>query len=314
MIAMKTLSQMGEQATIRSLMKFLQAGDDIVVGAGDDCAVVRPAGNLPFDILLTSDPVIEGTHFTETDSPWKVGHKAVGRVLSDIAAMGGTPDWALINLVAPLRTPVSRVEEAYKGASRNALKYRMKIIGGDLSRGPVFEMHVFAVGRVPRGAAVLRSGAKPGDIIFVTGSLGYSRKSKHLLFAPRLQEGIWLRKSGMVTSMTDISDGLACDIRNIAEMSKTGARLEADSIPVSEQTASGRSTALNHALYDGEDFELLFTVPASKRDFFIRRWTTIFKLRCTPVGVITPHRGRIECRMPNGRITAVNKRGFAHFE
>ena len=287
-----TVAAFGERAMIQRLVHTLSAGGperaDVVVGPGDDCAVVRPVDDACYDYLLKSDPVIEGVHFTRMTPGAAVGHKALGRVLSDIAAMGGEPLWALVNIVAPPAMSVARVTSVYAGLRKLARHWRVAIVGGDVTRGPCLEAHVFGVGRVLRGQAVLRSGAHSGDYLFVTGALGGSRRGKHLAFQPRLAEGRWLQGRRGVTAMIDLSDGLATDLRHLIRQSRVGAELFLTSIPLSlaipqlasRQTAlrsSGQvypapSGALRHAFCDGEDYELLFTVSPANAAKLIRAW------------------------------------------
>jgi len=243
---MKTLKDIGEHNAIAALTANLKA-------VGDDCAVLPQPGS-DFDLVLTSDPLIENVHFTAEATPEQIANKAAGRVLSDFAAMGAEPQYLLINLVAPPEQDFQTLEKIYAEFSNLWKKYGVEIVGGDLAEGPVLELHVFGVGRVPKGTALLRSGAKPGDLIYVTGPLGGAQKSgKHLSFEPRLEWGKALRESGVVTSMMDISDGLATDLRHILKASGVGAELVSENIP--------RIGTLEEALFDGEDFELLFTAP-----------------------------------------------------
>jgi thiamine-monophosphate kinase len=285
----------------------------VVAGIGDDCAVVRAGHGARFDWLLKSDPVIEGVHFTPQAKPEAVGHKAIGRVLSDLAAMGGEPLWILIDLVAPAGTPVSRLERIYRGAARLARRHGVAIVGGDTARGPTLELHVFAVGRVPRGQAVLRSGAKPGNVIYVTGSLGGSLAGRHLAFEPRLREGQWLMKKRWVTAMMDVSDGLAADVPRLVAASRVGAALEAGHIPVSAaaRRAGQGLTTLEHALGDGEDFELLFTVKAGEAAAFEKAWRAQFKLRCTRIGFVTRKAG--VSLVAAGKAHPLTHHGYDHF-
>ncbi|MCL1909942.1 MAG: thiamine-phosphate kinase, partial [Kiritimatiellaeota bacterium] len=210
-------------------------------------------GNYTTDLVLKSDCVIEGRHFTAGTEGNLIGRKAVGRVLSDIAAMGAAPRWFLVDLVAPPETPLAFIDEVHAGMMELSAKYDFALVGGDTAQGPVFELHIFGVGEVPRGEAVLRSGAKTGDGVYVTGVLGGSFKSgKHLNFEPRVREGEFLR--GKANAMIDISDGLASELWHIAE--ESGVRIEIDStkIPLADDAS------VENALYDGEDFELLFTM------------------------------------------------------
>jgi thiamine-monophosphate kinase len=296
---MKTLRDIGELDAIRRIARLLPAGRNVVAGIGDDCAVVRPARSR-WDVLYTTDAVIESVHFGPATNPRLIGHKAAGRVLSDIASMGGEPLYLLINLVAPRDTPVARIERIYRGMVNLCATCGAAIVGGDTAAGRALELHVFGVGRVPRGRAVLRSGARPGDAIYVTGELGGSLRGRHLAFEPRLREGRWLR--AWATAMVDVSDGLVTDLRHMADAGGVGADLRAGAIPVS-RTALG----LRGALTDGEDFELLFTVPKARAAAFERGWARAFRLRCSRIGEISQRRGiRLEGR-------PLRLSGFEHF-
>ena len=189
----------------------------------------------------------------------------------------------------------------------------MAIVGGDTARGPTLELHVFAVGRVPRGQAVLRSGAKPGDVIYVTGSLGGSLAGRHLAFEPRLREGQWLLGKHWATAMMDVSDGLAADLPRLVAASGVGAVLAAECIPVSgaARRAGKGLTALEHALGDGEDFELLFTVKAARAAAFEKAWKAKFTLRCTRIGLITRTAG--VSLAAAGKVRPLTHQGYDHF-
>lgn len=305
---MTTLSDIGEHAIIQRLVQHLPGQDRLKMGPGDDCAVVD-AGAM--DLLFTSDPVIENVHFKSDTEPRAVGHKAIGRVLSDIAAMGGQPRWALMDIAAPDNTPVSFIEEAYAGAAILAERFDLTIAGGDVARGPVMELHVFAVGEVPRNKALLRSGAQPGDALFVTGSLGGSSAGRHLAFTPRIEEGRWLRD--WATAMIDISDGLATDLQHVVKRSGVGACIDLVKIPVAPAAEQIDSRpGIEHALGDGEDFELLFTVPAERRLEFESAWTTTFDLPCTAIGSMTTTGGACECVGSDGTRSAPAG-GYQHF-
>jgi thiamine-monophosphate kinase len=247
MSGMKTLQQMGEHAAIAALTANLKE-------TGDDCAVLPM--NDQYDIVLTSDPLIEKVHFTSDATPEQIAHKAVCRVLSDFAAMGAEPQYLLVNVVAPPEQEFQTLEKIYAEFSKVRKKYGAEIVGGDLAQGPALELHVFGVGRVPKGTALLRSGAKPGDNIYVTGPLGGAQKTgKEFTFEPRIEWGSELRASGGVTAMMDISDGLATDLRHLLKASGVGAEIDSSKVP--------RVGSLQDALFDGEDFELLFASPKS---------------------------------------------------
>ena len=309
------VQQIGEDKLIRRLKRLVPGRADVISGIGDDCAVVRTGRRDPYDLLLKSDPVVEGIHFTPDAKGSAIGHKALGRVMSDLAAMGGEPLWILVDLVSPPTASVARIEAIYKGMSKLAHRYGAAIVGGDTSCGPVLEVHVFAVGRIARGKALLRSGARLGDILYVTGALGGSGMGHHLRFEPRLVEGQWLRKSGLVTAMMDVSDGLATDLRRLSAASGIGAVLDVAQIPVSAaaRRLSGRRSGLDHALADGEDFELLFTVPCRKSRAFEAAWHKAFRLSCTRIGEMTAKSGMVELR--DGKLVEeLTRHGYEHFD
>lgn len=318
---MKKLRQLGERELIRQLARLLPTRADVRAGIGHDVAVVTcPAHH---DLLLKSDAVVEGRHFLPATAPRWIGHKALARVLSDIAAAGGEPLWALINLVAPRGETLARLRAVYRGLAALARRHRVAIVGGDTTEGPVLELHVFAVGRAPRGTALLRSGAKPGDVLFVTGTLGGSLAGKHLRFVPRLAEGQWLRAGRWASAAIDLSDGLATDLGHLLEMSRVGAAIQTEKIPIAAAvfkvlrkgaagTAQGRRTALRHALGDGEDFELLFAVPRRKAGALEKAWRHEFRTRLTAIGHLTAQSGTIAWRAA-GRALHVKAAGFEHF-
>ncbi len=307
-----TLNDIGETGLIRRLTSGMIDRDDIRTGAGDDSAVVSVEGS-PFDLLLTSDPVIEGTHFRKEDDPEQIGHKAVGRVLSDLAAMGGEAQWLLLDVVAPGSYSVERLDRVYKGATELGSRFGAAIVGGDTAEGKTLELHVFAVGRVPRGKAVLRSGARSGDMIYVTGALGGSDAGKHLAFEPRLKEGEWLGKQQWATSMIDISDGLATDMRHILKSSRLGAVIEISRIPIAEAAHIESGTPLERAFYDGEDFELLFTIPAVRQGEFEGAWRETFNLACTRIGVTNNEENMLTTMDERGNLKLLTGTAYEHF-
>lgn len=289
------LRDLGENAILRRLLPLLPPGRHVAVGPGDDCAVVRLPGS-PTDLLYTTDAVIERRHFPAWRdcapsgvTPAMIGRKALARTLSDIAAMGGTPLHALVDLVAPADLPVSFAIGLFRGMRTLALEHSVGIIGGDTAEGPALELHVTAVGTVPRGRAILRSTARPGDMIYVTGRLGASWRpgnKKQYNFLPRLAEGRFLLP--WATSMMDLSDGLSTDLPRLLDASNAGASLDFDAIPLSP-AARRTPDPLTSALADGEDFELLFTIPARKRRPFETAWLRAFpRLPATPIGRILP--------------------------
>jgi thiamine-monophosphate kinase len=349
------LSHIGELALLKKICSRLPERGDVIAGAGDDCAVVRIAGDKQYDYLLKSDSIVENVHFNSDTRPELIGHKALGRVLSDMAAMGGEPLWVLIDLVAPPKAPAGKIEKIYAGINRLAGRFKVGVVGGDVSAGRDLQLHVFGVGRVKKGKAVLRSRARIGDKIYVTGSLGGSLAGKHLNFQPRLREGKWLAENGFASAMIDISDGLLRDLGHLTEASGVGARIDLAAIPISysavgpalppatlgvalragahgrlaekskiisgalqaaalPKTELNRRKELHHALTDGEDYELLFTVPARKEKEFVKAWQRKFRTACTRIGRITLRKGRIEGIDSEGREIRLSSSGFEHFK
>lgn len=302
----------GEREIIRRLAALLPPAPPGVVGVGDDCAVVPPP--LPgHRLVLKSDPVIEGRHFLPGEYPRRVGHKALGRVLSDFAAMGATPQWALVDLVARPDVPVADLEDIYLGMVALATRHGVLLVGGDVSSGETLHLHVFGAGSAPDGGVLLRGGAQAGDFLYVTGELGGSLSGRHLDFEPRLAEGQWLARRGGVTSMCDVSDGVATDARHLAEASRLGVELQAGRIPISAAARAGAGgTPLEHALGDGEDFELLFTVSPAAAATLDAEWAGAFPLPLSRIGVMTAAPGLVLVSA-DGRPSECPAGGFEHF-
>lgn len=309
---MTTLGQLGERALIERLRRRLRDGDGVACGIGDDAAVVRVPGAAE-DLVLTSDAVIDGRHFTGGDAPEAVGHKAVGRALSDLAAMGAAPRWALVDLVAHPDMAVDRLERLYDGLARLADRHGLAIVGGDTTAGERLELHVFAIGAVPAGKALLRSGARPGDVLCVTGALGGSILGRHLRFEPRVREGQWLRD--WATAMIDLSDGLATDAHHLARASAIGIDVDTAAIPLSPDAARmpAPPSALEHALTDGEDFELLFSVPAARVEPCLAAWRAAWDTPCRPIGRIVAGEPHVTLIAADGARTPLASAGYEHF-
>jgi thiamine-monophosphate kinase len=285
------------------LEKMLSRRADVVAGIGDDAAVVNtPAGD--FDLVYTTDAVVESVHFHPGTEPHRIGHKMAGRLLSDIAAMGAEPDHMLLNLVVPPGFPASAMAEIYEGAQQLAAEFGAVIIGGDTMTSNPLALHGFASGHVPAGTAVLRSGAKIGDHIYVTGKLGGSLAGKHLDFIPRVREGIWLRGGCWPTAMMDISDGLARDLPRICTRSGVGAHLFSECIPTDH--------GIEHALGDGEDYELLFTVADERCDIFEAAWKLFSSIACTRIGTMQGPPDQIILVHPDGRNETLRAGGYDH--
>jgi thiamine-monophosphate kinase len=309
---------MNEFELIRRLTRSLPGNQSVVVGAGDDCAVLD-AGMGHRLLLFKTDAVVEGVHFTPGTPPEKVGHKALGRCLSDVAAMAGTPTAALVTLGLPRHFEVGYVEGLYAGMKALARRHEVAIVGGETTSNPErMFVSVALVGWVARGQGVLRSGAEAGDAIFVTGELGGSLAGKHLEFEPRLVEARWLAEQFPIHAMLDLSDGLAGDLRHILEASRVGAELLSASIPISataRRAAKAHSSAkppLLAALTDGEDFELLFTAAGRHAVPLLDAWRARFpSLRLTCIGKITEKTG-LAIRDQQGA-RPLTAHGYVHF-
>ena len=309
---------MNEFELIHRLTRSLPTNPSVVVGAGDDCAVLD-AGVPDRLLLFKTDAIVEGVHFTATAAPEKVGHKALGRCLSDIAAMAGTPTAALVTLGLPRSFKPEVVEAIYAGMNALARRHEVAIVGGETTTNPggIF-LSVSLLGWVPRGKGVLRSGAEAGDAIFVTGELGGSVAGKHLDFEPRLAEARWLAQHFALHAMLDVSDGLAGDLRHILTASRVGAELMATSIPISREArlaakaGSSAKPALLAALTDGEDFELLFTVASRDAVPLLDAWRKQFpELPLACIGKIKEGEG-VTIRDKHS-VRPLTAHGYEHF-
>jgi thiamine-monophosphate kinase len=303
---------------IQRLTHRLPTNESVVVGAGDDCAVLD-MGAPDRLLLFKTDAVVGGIHFNDDVPPEKIGHKALARCLSDIAAMGGTPTAALITIALPRKFDVALVEGIYTGMNTLARRHCVAIVGGETTTNPERVLiSVALVGFVPRGKVLLRSSAKVGDAIFVTGELGGSLAGKHLEFEPRLAEARWLTDHFKVHAMIDLSDGLAGDLRHILKASGVGAELLKTAIPISRaakeisKRGDAAKPALVASLTDGEDFELLFTVASKDAVPLLDAWKKEFpKLKLSCVGkIIAGHTLRLRDKSGSQPLAA---QGYVHF-
>jgi thiamine-monophosphate kinase len=309
---------MNEFELIQRLTRGLPANETVVAGAGDDCAVLD-AGAPDRWLLFKTDAVVAGIHFTDGAPPEKIGHKALARCLSDIAAMAGTPTAALVTLGLPREFDAGFVAKIYEGMNALARRHALAIVGGETTTNPerVF-ISIALIGFVPRGQVPLRSGARIGDAIFVTGELGGSRAGKHLEFEPRLAEARWLADHFRIHAMIDLSDGLAGDLRHVLKASGVGAELLQSAIPISRaareiaRRGDAARPALVAALTDGEDFELLFTVASRDAVPVLDGWKKQFpRLRLSCIGKITAG-NRLTLRDQAG-VRPLTAQGYTHF-
>jgi len=272
----------------------------LTLGIGDDCAVLSPRANE--DLVFTTDFVLEGRHFTlAAHSPAAIGEKALARSLSDLAAMGAEPVFCLVSLAVPANLNGPFVKRFYEGLLRVANRYSVSLAGGDLARFDKVIADVMCCGRVPRGKALLRGNAKPGQRIFVTGKLGAAAHAfaagRPILPVPRLEAGIALRQLG-VSAAIDLSDGVSLDLARLCRESNVSADISLNCLPVA------RNASLDEALNGGEDYELLFTAAPK---LTIPR--TVGKLAISEIGTIT--RGPVGCVFLDGQ--PIQSKGFDHF-
>src|SRR5262245_48518587 len=313
---------MNEFDYIRWLRQRTPAHPRVVVGPGDDCAVLKPATT---PLLVKTDMLLENTHFLlNTAGPRRVGRKALAVNLSDIAAMGGKPIAAVVSVGLPRAKPRGEsssagglnsqhpAEELYFGIRQVADEFDTAIVGGDTNTwdgGLV--VSVALLGDVGPQGPILRSGAKPGDWLFVTGPLGGSILGKHLDFTPRVREARALQQHVRIHAMLDISDGLAADVNHLCEESGCGAVLVAERIPISAAASHmpDNRRPIDHALGDGEDFELAFAVaPDDGRRLLAMQ--PVSGLTLFWVGECVPEAGLY--MEENGRRRSLPPTGYAH--
>jgi thiamine-monophosphate kinase len=295
----------------------------ILAGIGDDCAVLRlRPGD---DMLVTTDFSLEGIHFRRDWHPAEsVGHRCLARGLSDIAAMGGEPVAAFLSLALPRNLAQSWVNGFVRGLLKLAKEYGVCLAGGDTAESPdgIFADIVVA-GSAPKGEAVMRSGARPGDRIYVSGELGGSaaavaamrqgKKAKpqgyprHFYPEPRIELGRILREKGLATAMIDLSDGLSTDLAHICEESRVGAEIEFGAIPRARVGKPAREVSPDLALHGGEDYELLFTSPRGKS---VPR--QIAGVALTLIGYVTRRR-KVFLMNEDGVGQELFPRGWEHF-
>ncbi len=311
--------------TERELLGLIPGRNDkyahVIRGIGDDCAVV--GFNLKNDtyILLTQDSIISGRHFVyHSDDPYFVGWKALARSLSDIAAMGGDPQSALVAYGIPPDTPVAWLKRVFEGLYDCGKKYSCPIIGGDMAStaGEMF-FSTTCMGTVTKQAIAFRTGTSNGDMLCVTGTLGGSIAGKHLRFEPRIDEAKWLIANSHVSSMIDLSDGIAKDLSHIAEAGNIGFRIDYESVPLSQilksQFGYDTDTAVYHALYDGEDYELLFTVSDTEANVraLCESFSVRFGIPCTVIGRCDSGIETMELWKNGRRDKNIEPGGFEHF-
>jgi thiamine-monophosphate kinase len=333
----KTIEELGEFGFIRSIMiDCIHSPEGVIQGIGDDCAVVGPYGGKAH--LFTTDLLIEDRHFLlGKTTPFDLGWKAIAVNLSDIAAMGGRARHVFVSLAIPSRTKAGFLNGLYGGMKDICRRYGVNLLGGDTSSSPggLF-ISVAAVGEMPVEDVLYRKGASPGDLIYVTGSLGGSAAGLKLLKGelscpealgkplvalhnrpePRLAAGQLIAESRAASAMIDVSDGLLADLRHICEASHAGARIFREDLPVSGELASlclGRDMDPRElALHGGEDYQLLFTVPRKNGRIIERLMEDGGACAFTRVGEVTKDKG-VRVVTGDGDEEERVSEGFDHF-
>ena len=300
----------GEFGLIAWIRGRSKAGGRVALGIGDDCASLSFTPGA--DVLVTTDMLMDGRHFRLGESSASdVGYKALAVNLSDIAAMAGVPVAAFVAVALPRRAAVEVAKGLYAGMAPLAERFGVTLAGGDTNAwdGPLVVTVTLIGEATPRGA-VRRSGAKPGDAILVTGPLGGSLLGRHLRPSPRIAEALALAQAATLHAMIDISDGLAADLGHILEESGSlGATLDAPSIPIHDDGRAMAGEPLDHALHDGEDFELCLTLDPNEANRLLAN---------PPPGVALYRVGTIEVetglrlRRADGSIVGLAVEGFDH--
>jgi thiamine-monophosphate kinase len=305
-----SVASLGEEKLIAAIRRWLgPASPPAPHGIGDDCAVLPPS---PRQQAITVDPVIYGRHFDDQVPPRAVGAKLLKRNLSDLAAMGAQPTAAVIALTLDPHVSLSWLEKFYRGLAACAREYRVPIVGGDVAQADgILSASLTLLGQAAGERMLLRTGAKIGDWIYVTGKLGGSIAGHHFKFEPRLAAGAWLAGRPEIRSMIDLSDGLAKDLPAITPENAEPS-ISPNDVPVSRDalrlSKKSNRTALSHALSDGEDYELLFDVgKATDRAAFESAWPRRFKTPLTCLGRFVKKGGR-----PTGTIDLSDFHGYEH--
>jgi len=277
-------------------------GQGVKVGIGDDCAVLKY--NKTEYLLWAQDMLVEGTHFTSGKDPYnKIGRKAVAVNISDIAAMGGVPEYITVSMGLPPKISERNIKSISDGIFSVCKKYNIKVIGGDTVRARQLVLDVSIMGKVKKKSLVKRSGAKTGDVIMITGPVRNGKKD-HLAFEPRLKEAQYLTKNFKINSMIDVSDGIAMDISRLCMESKKGCMIYSDKIPLS------KGLSLKDSLNYGESFELLFTVSPRTASKLLNRKASPYKFY--DIGRIHSKKQDLKITTPKGHASALKPSPYKH--
>ncbi|HET6264086.1 MAG TPA: thiamine-phosphate kinase [Usitatibacter sp.] len=308
---------------------FTRPAANAVLGVGDDCALVDVSNGM--DLAVSTDTMVSGTHFFPDVNPENLGHKALAVNLSDMAAMGALPYWAMLNLTLP-NVNHEWLSAFAKGFFDLAQEFEVSLVGGDTTRGPSLVITVTIMGEVPAGAALRRSGAKAGNDIWVSGNVGDAalavahRYGKLVLDAddyqeavmrlyepsPRVQLGQALR--GLATAAIDVSDGLLADLTHICRLSGVGATVELNAVPVSSIGAKhlGSDEGRNAIVAGGDDYELCFTAHPNSRES-IQDLAETFGIPISRIGQVKRGKG-VSLLGADGKPVKIDGRGYDHFK
>ena len=294
------LGDLGEEKLLARILPRLPGSRGVTVAAGDDCAIVRFRGARDL-LVLKSDCVVEGVHFTGKTAATAVGWKAMMRALSDFAAMAAVPQFALVTLIISARKRAGWVRDFYRGLNRAAARFHVAVVGGETSdTSGNIAVTVSVAGYVGPQQWIVRSAGRPNDDLFVTGELGGSMRGRHVNFIARIAEARWLAQHFDIHAMIDLSDGLGADLPRLAGASKLGFLLDESALPVAQECT------VQQAISDGEDYELLFTLSPRHRRKLETSWQRKFpKTRLTRIGKLIP---RSTFQVPH------LPRGYVHFQ
>jgi len=336
-IAPETLKTIGEFGFIEKIRESLKTKNPSVIsGVGDDAAIFKPTAG--HELVFTTDMLVEGRHFDfKFITPWQLGAKTMAVNISDCAAMGAKPTVAVVSIGLPKDYPMAHVEAFYEGMKSWGESYGAQIVGGDTVGSDVFVVNVALIGEVESGRALRRSGAKAGDALFVTGTLGDSaaglhalqhpsEKTKevvpllikrHLTPTPRFTVGRALSTKRLATSAIDISDGLSSEIHHLCDESKVGAEIHEEALPLSPSLLAycevEELNPLDFVLNGGEDYELLFTVPLTHISQVVQKVPGETGTALKSIGRMVPAAKGITLITRKGERLSLKAKGFDHF-